>query len=270
MGKTGGMQRQVNGYGMWVEDKGEGIPLVLLHAFPLDHHVWKEPRALLAEDYRVILLDFRGFGRSTSTPPPYTMDLLAEDVHALLDELGISRAVIGGISMGGYVALTFTNHYPEAVLGLALVDTRATADTDEAREGRTRMAETARLKGPAVVVEEMLPKFFSPATAENRPDLISRVRELGAQASVDGLAGALAAMRDREDSRPLLPRITVPTLVLVGEEDTLTPVADAEAMAAEIPEAMLRVVPGAGHLSPFEQPQAATEALRELMARVRA
>jgi pimeloyl-ACP methyl ester carboxylesterase len=196
------------------------------------------------------------------------MSLLAEDVRSLLDELEIDRAVLGGISMGGYVALAFATYYPERLLGLALVDTRATADTDQARVGRTRMAGVARLQGPQAVVDEMMPKFFSKATAESRPELAARVRALGAQASIEGLEGALAAMRDREDTRPFLHRITVPSLVLVGEEDAIAPVSDSENMAAEIPGAVLRVVTDAGHLSAMEQPVLVAEALRELLQRV--
>jgi pimeloyl-ACP methyl ester carboxylesterase len=262
------MKKHINGVDLWVEDQGEGLPLVLLHAFPLDHHVWKDVRGILAADYRVVLFDFRGFGRSDSSPPPYTMSLLAEDVSHLLDDLDLEKVVLGGISMGGYVALAFATYYPERLRGLALVDTRSVADTEEGRAGRNRMAELARRQGSQAVVDEMLPKFFAQETPSSRPDLVERVRALGAQASVDGLQGALAAMRDREDTTGLLHRLSVPSLVLAGEEDVITPVSDSQAMAAEIPGAVTRVIPRAGHLSPMEHPQAVAQALDELMQRV--
>jgi pimeloyl-ACP methyl ester carboxylesterase len=259
------MRLKINGFGMWVEDQGEGTPLVLIHAFPLDHHVWKSQRDALIDRYRVVLFDMRGFGRSDSTPAPYSMDLLSDDLAALLDDLGIERAVIGGISMGGYVALSFVALHPARVAGLALVDTRATPGTEEARRGREDMMQFARNEGPGAVVRRMLPNLLSRSVQEKRPELVERVATIGAQASLDGVLGALAAMRDRPDSRPRLTEIAVPTLVLVGDQDSITPPADAEALAAAVPGAVLQVIEGAGHLSPLEKPQEVTAALLELL-----
>jgi 3-oxoadipate enol-lactonase len=253
----------------WVEDHGEGDPpLILLHAFPLDHHVWKETRGLLAAGHRVVLMDFRGFGRSAPAPPPYSMELLADDVRAVMDALGIERAVLGGVSMGGYVALAFLAAHPQRLAGLALVDSRATPDTPEAKEGRGRMAELARRDGARAVVEEMLPKFFAPETERQRPELVDWARRLGEAASVDGIVGALAAMRDRPDRGELLEGVQIPVTVVVGEHDAITPPEDSKKMAERIVGSELIVVPAAGHLAPLEQPAAVADALRRLLERV--
>jgi len=264
-----GTQREVNGYRMWVEDGGRGLPLVLIHAFPLDHHVWKDVRDGLVEDYRVILYDMRGFGRSTATEPPYTMELLADDLVALLDTLDIDRALVGGISMGGYVALSVLRHHAERVKGLALVATRAGTDTPAGRQSRDEMADLARRAGTSAVVDSMVPKLLSETVRSDRPDIVERVRRIGAQASTDGVVGALMAIRDRPDSFAVLGRISIPSLVLVGDEDPITPPAESEAMAAAIPGALLRTVQRAGHLVTMEKPDEVTRALRELLDRCR-
>jgi 3-oxoadipate enol-lactonase len=261
---------EVGDIGLWIEDHGKGEPaLVLLHAFPLDHHVWKDVRGILAERHRVILLDFRGFGRSQSAPGPYSMDLLAADVAAVLDSLGVERAVVGGASMGGYVALAFLAAYPERVAGLALVDSRATADTEEAKQGREKMMELAKSQGAGAVVEEMVPKFFAPTTERERPELIDWVRRLGEVATVEGIVGALAALRDRPDRTDLLARTKVPVAVVVGEHDAITPPESSRSMAESLPGTELTVVPEAGHLAPMEQPHAVADALERLLSRVK-
>jgi pimeloyl-ACP methyl ester carboxylesterase len=197
------------------------------------------------------------------------MGLLADDLRSLMDALRIERAVIGGISMGGYVALSLLRRHPERICGLALVDTRAGADTPEGRRARDDMADLARRAGPVGVVRQMLPKLLSTAARLEQPGLADRVERIGAGASLDGVLGALAAMKERPDSFPLLSGIEVPTLVLAGREDELTTPADARAMADAIPNARLHVLPGAGHLSSLERPDDVTAALRELVARCR-
>jgi pimeloyl-ACP methyl ester carboxylesterase len=184
----------------------------------------------------------------------------------LLDTLGVDDVVLCGHSLGGYVAFEFLRHWRDRVRGLVLVDTRAEADGAEARRARDTAAATAREQGAAAVADALLPKVLSAATIERSPDLVERVRRMMSATPVAGMAGALAAMRDRHDSTSLLPMLAgLPTLVVVGEDDSLTPPDVARRMAAAIPGARLVQIPGAGHLTPLERPSETTAALLEFL-----
>lgn len=244
------------------------LTVLLIHGFPLDRTIWEPQAQVLGNQYRVITPDLRGFGQSQATPPPYSMDTYVDDLRALLDHLGVHRAVVGGLSMGGYVTFSFYRKHPDRVLGLILVDTKAGPDTPEGKQGRDDMADLARREGAQAVADRMLPKLYAPATYEHNPALIERTRHMMEAASVDGIVGALKAMRDRPDSTPLLSQIRVPSLVIVGQEDALTPVSEAQKMAEHMPGAHLEVIPGAGHLSSLEQPEAVTRTLRTFLSRL--
>jgi pimeloyl-ACP methyl ester carboxylesterase len=236
------------------EETGHGIPVVLLHAFPLNRGMWARQREELASRHHVITPDFRGHGETSLPDEDSTMDRLAEDIHGLLDELGLRRVVLGGLSMGGYVSFAFYRRYPERVLALILADTRAGADTEEARRARAELAAIAEKEGSAAVAEQTLPKLLGASTQQRNPQLVEAVRQMIHTTPPAGIASALRGMAGRPDSNGLLPKIQCPTLILVGEEDTLTPPSEAEAMAKVIPGARLGKISDAGHLSNLEQP----------------
>ncbi len=244
--------------------KAHGTTLLLIHGFPLDHRLWEAQLRGLSTEVRVLAPDLRGFGQSELTPGPLTMAGHADDLAALLDHLGIRQAIVAGLSMGGYVAFAFWRRHRDRVQALALLDTRAEADSVIARANRDAAAVRVWQAGAAAIADEMLPRLLAPANLA-APKLAGAARRMLVEQPVEGIVGALAGLRDREDSRPTLPTITVPALVVVGEHDAITPPADAAAMAAGIPGARLVTIPGAGHLSPMENPRAVNAALRGLI-----
>ncbi len=240
-------------------------PLVLLHSFPLSAAMWQAQLDGLPG--RVLTPDLRGFGAAAPSAEPPSLDLLADDVARLLDGEGIGRAVLGGLSMGGYVAMAFARRHPGRLAGLLLADTKASADTEAARANRERIAAAVLARqSVALLAEERMEKTqLGPAAP---PELLARVRSLIAEATPGAVAWAQRAMAARGDSFAVLAGVTVPAAVVVGGEDALTPPADAEAMAAALPDAELTVIPGVGHLSSLEAPEAFNEAVRALLRRV--
>lgn len=253
----------INNVSLCFRDIGDGMPVVFLHAFPLNQSLWDDQAAVFSDSFRIITFDWRGFGESSlSEDVPSSMDVFADDVAGLLDHLGIDRAVICGISMGGYAALGLLRRYPEIISALALVDSRAKADTDEARQNRLTMARVAREEGTKAIADAMLPKLLGKKTIETKPDVVSRVRAMIEANGGEGVARALLGMAERPDSTSLLEKIECATLVVVGEDDVLTLPSEAEAMAKAIPGAALEIIPGAGHLSNLEQPHEFNRILR--------
>lgn len=254
-------------------DVGEGPEvLVLLHAFPLDAGAYEEDALALArEGLRVIAPSCRGFGGTTpwgETPP--SIDAMADDVAALLDALGIGPPVtVAGISMGGYVALALARRHAPRLAGLVLADTKAEADGPEARAGRDEA--TLRVRGGdlAGYLDTLLPKLLGKTTRAARPEVVARAREIAARADGAAVACGLRALRDRPDARDVLARVTVPTAVLVGDEDVVTPPDVVRALADGIPGATFEVVPQAGHLPNLESPTAFREAVLRLTSRAR-
>lgn len=247
------------------DDAGSGVPVVLLHAFPLSRALWK-PQHGLADVCRLIAPDLPGFGDSRLPDETPTVESMADAVAGLLDELGVGRAVVGGLSMGGYVAFAFARKYPARLTGLILADTRAEPDDEAARANRDEFIAFAQANPPAAVVERMLPKLLSKQTADERPHVAQEVFRIAAAQRPEGVVAALRMLRDRPDSRPTLSTVKVPTLVVVGREDALTPVSSAEAMAAGIAGSRLAVIEGAGHLSNLERPEAFDAEVRSFLA----
>ena len=241
-----------------------GRTLVLIHAFPLDERMWEPQLALAEAGWRVIAPHLRGTNGQPEAAAP-TMDDFAADVIDLLDALHIEDAVIGGLSMGGYATFALFRHAPRYFRGIVLADTRPQADTPEAIEGRKRLLAVVRQKGPAAVADEMLPKLLGETTRRERPDIVARVGDLIRSNPADAIAGAISALMSRPDSTPLLSAIHCPTLIIVGEEDTLTPPALSHDMQRAIGGAQLVVVPAAGHLSSIEQPEAFNAALAQFL-----
>lgn len=255
----------VEGVRIAFADHGTGTPVVFLHGFPLNRRMWAPQVEALASFMRVIAIDLRGHGESDAPLWRYHVEQFADDVAAVLDHLSVARAVLVGLSMGGYVALSFVRRHAAHLKGLVLTDTRAQADTDAARAARFQMAQAALAKGPGAVADLMLPKLLAPTTLETNPSLVRQVRALIEGMSISGIAGDLMAMADRADSLSLLSSTRCPTLVLVGEQDQATPVADARLMADAIPEAQLVIIPNAGHLPNLEQPDRFNEILRRFV-----
>jgi pimeloyl-ACP methyl ester carboxylesterase len=252
---------RIAGTDLAYESTGRGPAIVFLHAFPLGGFMWDAQAAALTPAFQVVRFDSRGFG---ATPPGdglLTMERIADDAAALMDHLGIAQATIAGCSMGGYAALAFARRHPERLSGLVLQDTRAGADSPEAKKTRSTLAEKVRKQGASAAAEAFLPKLLGETTKREQPELVERIREAMLATRPQGIVDALAGLAARADSRPFLKDIRVPTLVVCGEEDTITPVAESEAMRAEIAGSRLAVVPRAGHLSNLEQPEAFNQAL---------
>jgi pimeloyl-ACP methyl ester carboxylesterase len=249
----------------WLES-GDGAPLVLLHAFPLDASMWAPQHATTPSGWRLVTPDLRGFG-ATSGPPATSVDDHADDVLALMRHLSIERAVIGGLSMGGYVAFAIHRHAAQRFRALVLADTRAEADTEQARAGRLTMQRTARDDGARAVADAMLPRLLRPA-AQAAGEAPTRLRELITSNRIEGIIDGLEALRTRPDSTPTLATIVCPTLIIVGADDELTPVAMSETMQRGIRGSTLAVVPSSGHLSNLEQPQAFDAALLGFLRRL--
>ncbi|GAA2721475.1 alpha/beta fold hydrolase [Actinocorallia aurantiaca] len=254
---------------LYARDVGQGTPLVLLHAFPLSSAMWLAQREHLASRFRIVTPDLRGFGGSVLGDAEPSVDVMADDVAALLKARNISRAVIGGVSMGGYVAMALCRRHPDRVRGLVLADTKASADTGEAREKRLRMAERLTAENrPDVLVEEVLPGLLGPTTMHQRALVYGRVRGLVQSAPPKAAAWAQRAMAARPDSTDTLRGVKVPALVIVGSEDRLATEDDARTMAEALPNAELTVIPRAGHLTPIEQPDLFDQAVAEFVAAV--
>lgn len=248
-------------------DTAAGPTLVLLHAFPLDRHMWRPQLAALAGTARVIAPDLPGFGKSPLPPEPWSVDSAADAVAGLLDTLGLSgRVVVGGLSMGGYVAMAFARRFPERLAGLILADTRAEPDDAAAKGNRDKLIGVARSQGSGAIIDAMLPKLLGEETRSKRPEVADGVRALGAKQNPEAVAAALAALRDRPDAAPGLDGLTAPLLVMVGEHDAVTPPTLATAMAGRVYGSELVTIAGAGHLSNLENPDEFNAAVARFLA----
>jgi pimeloyl-ACP methyl ester carboxylesterase len=246
---------------------GAGVPVVLLHAFPLSAGMWAAQREDLAGVCRVITPHLRGFGGSPLGSDEPSLDRMADDVAALLDRLALDTVVLGGQSMGGYVTMAFLRRHAGRVLAVVFADTKAGPDLEPARQNRERIArEVLGERGLAVVADDVLPGLVGGTTKKHRPDVVARVHELHLEANPAGVAWAQRAMARRPDSFETLRGVTVPALVIVGEEDQLTPPSEAQAMLDALPHGQLVTVPEAGHLSAVENPERFNAALREFLS----
>ncbi len=261
------MIAQIGGATIGYDDIGEGTPVVFLHAFPLNRTMWAPQTSALAADWRCIAIDFRGFGESAPTGP-FTIDRYADDVAELLGEIGVRRAIVVGLSMGGYVAFALWRRHAPRVRALLLADTRAGADAPETRERRLELMALARSAGAAAVADRQLVGLLGKTTRERRPDIESAVRATAASATVDGILGGLEAMLGRPDSTPTLSTLTIPTLIVVGEEDVITPAKEARTMHAAIQGSRFELLANAGHLSSIERPAAFNAVVSEFLREV--
>jgi 3-oxoadipate enol-lactonase len=248
------------------DDVGSGAPVLLIHGFPFNRSLWNDQVTELSKSHRIIIPDLRGFGESDSSPGTVTMTRMAHDVAALMDALNIPQAIIGGLSMGGYVVLAFYKEFPSRVRGLILADTRPQGDTEEGKQGRAQQAARALSEGMAPIADSMLPKLLTPETVAKHPEVVKRVRDMMMKTKPEGAAAALLGMAAREDQTELLSKINVPALILVGKHDAITPVADSEQMHAKIAGSKLVIIEGAGHVSNIEQAETFNRAVKEFLS----
>jgi pimeloyl-ACP methyl ester carboxylesterase len=237
------------------DDVGSGDPLVLVHGHPFDRSMWRPQLRYLADQgSRVIAPDLRGYGESTVIPDITLLETFARDLAALLDRLGVGRVALGGLSMGGQIALEFVRLFPERVAALILADTFAPAETEAGKRARNELADRLLREGMAGYAEEVLPRMLAPGTLREQPEVAEFVLRMMRAAPAEGAAAALRGRAERLDYTELLPRITVPTLVVAGTEDEFTPVGDARVLRDGIPDARLALVEHAGHLPNLERP----------------
>jgi len=260
----------VGGQCLAVEDSGAGRPVLLVHGFPLDHSMWNAQIESLARRYRVIAPDLRGFGQSDRLPTDctaVTMARFADDLAKVLDALEVEGPVaLGGLSMGGYIALEFWRRHQRRVGKLMLCDTRAAPDAPEALAARFQNAIRAEAEGPAFLADTLLPRLVAPETLRANTEAVSRLRRMIAAAAPRSVAAALRGMACRSDARPWLAAIRCPTLVLVGQHDAISPPDEMQAIAAEIPHARFEIIPSAGHMAPMENPSATNAALESFLS----
>src|SRR5260370_13971929 len=244
------MRAVVKSINIGYDDRGIGQPVLFLHAFPLNRSMWSgELVALLAEErFRLVALDWRGFGESDITSDISTMEQLADDVAGLMDVLGMQDAILCGLSMGGYVAFAFLRKYPQRLKGLILADTRQGGDNDEAKANRKNVARIAETQGTEAIADLQLPKLITEETRRHHPEVEAFIRRMIGAATPQGIAVASRGMALRPDSTDLLSSIQCPTMVIVGEHDVLTPPSVAQDYAAKIPGAQYIVIPSAGHV----------------------
>lgn len=250
-------------YQIFHQSTGAGVPVLMMHAFPLNQTMFQGQRQSLSDVARLITFDLPGVGEST--PGVLTMDDVADLAASLLDSEGIETAVVGGVSMGGYAAFAFARRHAARLRGLILANTRAVADTEEGKKGRRELAAVAREKGSAEIATRMLPKLLGETTHQQRPAVVERVRDMVEGVSPETIARLLDALANRADSTDLLPKITAPTLVIAGEQDTLATPQEAGEWAERIQGARFVTIEGAGHLPNLEAPEAFDRALREFL-----
>ena len=260
------MNAIINGISLAYDDVGSGPVLLLIHGFPLCRKMWRpQLNALPGAGFRVVAPDLRGFGDSDAPDGPYSMDLFADDLVALLDHLDIPRAVVGGMSMGGYVLFNLLERYPERISGACFITTRAHADDAEGKEQRLKLAQGVMKFGPDVIVESFEQVLFARESLLERPKLVGEVYGWMTGTDSRGLAGGLLAMRERKDYTELLGSFHCPALAMGAEDDRAAPLERAWEIAAGIPGCRLGVIPHAGHMANLENPGAFNECLLEFL-----
>lgn len=247
---------------------GEGTPVVLLHPFPANHEFWLPVAQALATRYRVVLPDLRGHGESGLGDGPATMEKHAGDVARVMDDADLGRTPLVGVSIGGYVLFELWRRHRGRVTALGFCNTKAPADSAEARAGRLQAAADVLERGTEPFFESMIPRLLGKTTRETRPDLVEGALRMMRKMLPEDVAQVQRGMAERPDSVETLKAINVPTLVVTGDEDILTGLNEAELMYQHIPGSQLRVIPKAGHYSPWEQPEEAGRVLRQFLERL--
>ncbi|HEY4054162.1 MAG TPA: alpha/beta fold hydrolase [Terriglobales bacterium] len=244
---------------------GSGPPVILLHPFPVNHEFWLPVSRLLSSRYRLIMPDLRGHGDSALGKGSATMQKHAADVARIMTAAGIDRGAFVGVSIGGYAMFEFWRRFRERVSALVLCNTKAAADTGEARSARLDSAQDVLERGTEPFFEGMLQKVLSQTTRRSRPDLVEGALRMMRMMSAEGVAGVQRGMAERPDSLATLKTISVPTLIITGDEDKMTGVPEAEILKQNVAGSQMRVVPKAGHYSPWEQPEEVGKLLRQFL-----
>jgi pimeloyl-ACP methyl ester carboxylesterase len=246
--------------------QGKGAPILFVHGFPLTHAMWQSQIDAFGRSYRVIAPDLRGFGESKVTAGTVTMEAFADDMHGLLHAVFVDQPIVlCGLSMGGYVAWQFFRKYRAQLKALILCDTRAAGDTPAAAAGRLKLAEEILIHGPQAALDAMLPRLFSPGTAERHPERVSDVRSMILRNDPAGLAAALRGMAERPDCTEMLSQIDVPTLLICGQDDQITPATEMRGISQAIRGAQFVEIPDAGHMAPLENPDAVNAAINRFL-----
>jgi len=258
-----------HGLHMAYDDLGNGFPVVLLHAFPFDREMWVPQHGpLTVQGIRILAPDLPGFGQSSEGNAPFSIEHVADVIAAFMTALNIDRAAIGGLSMGGYIAMAFARKYPSMVAALILADTRPAPDDEATRSGRDKSIEAVKRDGAASFARSMLPKVLSEHTRNTMPRLVEFAEMIAIRQKESTIIAALVALRDRPDAVPGLAEITVPTLVIVGEFDVVTPPLTAARLAAYVNGSELIHIPEAGHLSNIENPDVFSGEVLKFMKKV--
>ncbi len=261
------MRIELQDANIFVEDQGSGMPLLLIHGFPLNLEMWRPQIDEISTIARVIALDLRGHGQSPPTAGPYTMDLLADDCAGVLEALKVEqRVAVCGLSMGGYISFALLRRHSDMIGGLILAATRASADSDEGKTNRDKSIHEVEKYGTQSVIEAMLPILMAPQTYNKHPELVSQVSAIMEATSPLGMISALQAMKTRPDSTPTLAQIEVPTLIIHGAEDQIIPLSESQAMHTAIPNSQLEIIPDAGHLPNLEQSQQFNKIIKSFLS----
>lgn len=248
---------------------GSGPPVLLLHPFPAHHEFWLPSAPLLASRYRMVMPDLRGHGESSLGTGAATMDKHALDLARVMDAEGIGQAPLVGVSIGGYIAFEFWRRFRDRLTGLVLSNTKASEDTPEARGARLEAARDVVKRGTEPFFESMLTKLLGETTRRSRPDLVAGGLRMMRKMSAEDVAGVQRGMAERPDSTATLKSISVPVLIITGDEDVLTGVAEAELMKQHIPGSQMKIIPKAGHYSPWEQPENVGKLVRSFLDSLR-
>jgi pimeloyl-ACP methyl ester carboxylesterase len=254
--------------GHQVHDAGEGQQaIIFMHGFPFNYTSWQPQVDHFKENYRVIAYDIRGFGSSSISTEKQSIQLMADDLIAIMDELAIDKAVVCGLSMGGYIALYAISRYADRFSGLILCDTQCEADTEEARNKRFKTIEQISKNGLKSFAVPFMEAVFGPKTYDNNAELVQSIKEIVLSANIETVKATLKALAERGETCSILAGINVPTLLIFGSEDKITPPERGSDMQAQIPNAILEVIEGAGHLSNLENPREFNDILERYMLR---
>ncbi len=248
--------------------QGSGAPVVLLHPFPCNHLFWRPVVEQLSSRFRFIIPDLRGLGGSSPGDGPATMEKHAEDVRRVCDDAGAGKPVFVGVSVGGYILFEFWRRFRERVGALVFSNTKAAADTDEARKARFEAVEQVRQRGPELYIDSQIPRFIGDTTRQNRPDIVGEARKIMMMSTANGIAAVQLGMAARPDSIPVLAEIDVPALFTGGTEDLVTPPVEIERMHQGVRDSRMRIMQRAGHYGPFENPEEYASILREFLGSV--
>jgi 3-oxoadipate enol-lactonase len=265
------MKAIINGWSIdySIYGKTSGLPVVFIHGFPFSQEMWRSQVAELSSDYRMITYDVRGHGKSEVGDGQYAIEFFVDDLIGLLDHVQIEKAVVVGLSMGGYIALRAIERNPERFKGLALCDTRSEADPNEGKIKRAGNIKSVKTDGVKKYAEGFVRAVFAPQTFERNPEAIKFIRNIIENTSPISIAGTLLALASRTDTTESLSKINVPTLILVGEHDALTPVSAARSMNEKIRQSELYVISDAAHLSNLENPEEFNKHLSGFLRRIK-